>query len=179
MELEVGIRPTYFFWSLLLGGILSFIYDILRSGRRFGKASVLRVNLEDGIFFLAGGFLLFLLAFDKNGGRLRWHGVWGCGLGVGIYYLIFRNRMVCFLVRLHEIFLRICLRVLRVVLFPFRAVRQILSKPFLLIAWYSKKSMEKAEAARKVSQSKRQIRTKVQSQQKKVRRLGKKRQFFR
>ncbi len=161
MEITFGVNLRYFFWSFLLGGGLSLIYDILRSGRQLSKNSVFRVNLEDGLFFLLAGGLLFLVAFDKNGGQLRWQGFLGTGLGIAAYYMLFQNRVVILLVWLYQLMMRIFLWLIQILLFPVRLVYKILSKPFLVIIWYSKKSMRKAGGILKTKQRKHEHRKRV------------------
>lgn len=179
MEVTYGVNLGYFLWSFLLGGGLSLIYDILRSGRRITKNSVFRVNLEDGLFFLLAGGLLFLVAFDKNGGQLRWQGFLGTGLGIGIYYLMFRDRIVTLLVWMYQVIMSVFLWLVRILLFPVRLVYKILAKPFLLIVWYSKKSITKAGGILRTKQRKQQIRKRVKSGRKKVLKQGENEKTFR
>ena len=172
MELTFGVKVGYFLWSLLLGGGLSLLYDILRSGRRMSKNSTFRVNLEDGLFFLLAGGLLFLVAFDKNGGQLRWQGFLGTGLGIGIYYALFRNYVVNFLVWAYQLVIRVMLWLLQLVLLPVRLVYKLLAKPFWVIAWYSKQSMRKAGRILKTKQRRRELQSRVKFVRKKVQKQG-------
>ncbi len=172
MEVTFGVKLEYFLWSLLLGGGLSLVYDILRSGRRMGKNSIFRVNLEDGLFFLLAGGLLFVVAFDKNGGQLRWQGFLGTGLGIGSYYALFRNHVVNLLVWGYQLVIRIALWLLKLVLLPVRLIYKLLAKPFWVIAWYSKQSVRKAGGILKTKRRKRELHNKVKSGRKKVQKQG-------
>lgn len=158
MEVNYGVHISYFLWSLALGGGLSFLYDMLRSGRRMGKNSVLRVNIEDILFFLLVGILLFLTAYDKNDGRLRWQGFLGTGMGIGIYYLVFRDRIVRMTVFITRKLMDFTFWLIRVLLFPVRVVYHMLAKPFLVITWYSRKSVTRAKGILKTKRERKRMR---------------------
>ena len=168
MEVAYGVHISYFLWSLALGGGLSLVYDLLRSGRRIKKSSVLRVNLEDILFFLLAGAMLFLVAYDKNGGRLRWQGFLGTALGGGVYYLVFRDRVVMLTVWMVQGVLEVVFWLIRTLLFPVRMVYRALAKPFLVITWYSRKSIRCVKAIRKTSQERMRMRWKVKKRQKRL-----------
>ncbi|MEE1013352.1 MAG: spore cortex biosynthesis protein YabQ [Clostridia bacterium] len=161
MEATFGVKLGYFLWSLALGGGLAFVYDVLRSGRRIAKNSVIRVNLEDMVFFLLAGVLLFFLAYDKNGGRLRWQGFLGTVLGVSIYYLIFRDSVVRAMVWVSQALMTLVLWLVKIFLFPVCIVYRILAKPFLIIGWYSKKGASKAGGIIKTKRQQMRLRAKT------------------
>ena len=161
MEATFGVKLGYFLWSLALGGGLAFVYDVLRSGRRIAKNSVLRVNLEDLLFFLLAGALLFFLAYDKNGGRLRWQGFLGTISGVSIYYLIFRDRIVRAMVWSSQALMTLVLWVVKILLFPVRIVYRILAKPFFFFLFYSKKGASKAGGIIKTKRQQMRLRAKT------------------
>ncbi|MBR5152588.1 MAG: spore cortex biosynthesis protein YabQ [Clostridia bacterium] len=160
MKLSYGVKLGYFFWSLALGGILCLIYDGIRCGRRLTKPSIFRINLEDGLFFLLSGILLFLAAFDKNGGRIRWQGFLGTILGMAGYHLLFRDWIVRIGVSITETFLRIIVWIVRTISIPVQFVYRLLAKPFYVVAWYSRKSLSKTERILKVKRKKRQLKKK-------------------
>ena len=160
MKVTFGVDLGYFLWSLVLGASLALLYDMLRSGRRLVPGSVIRVNLEDVFFVLLAGVLFFLIAYDKNGGCLRVQGFLGTGIGIFGYYVVFRDRMVRVMVWFSQLVIGIFCWVLRVVLLPVRFVFRLLSKPFLVIAWYSKQSIDKMGNAKKRRQKMNELRAK-------------------
>lgn len=160
MKVTFGVDLGYFLWSLVLGAVLALLYDVLRSGRRLVPGSVLRVNLEDVFFVLFAGVLFFFIAYDKNGGCLRIQGFLGTGIGIFGYYVVFRDRMVRGMVWVSQLVMQVFCWVLRVVLLPVRVVFRLLSKPFLVIAWYSKKSMDKVESVKRRRQKLKELRAK-------------------
>jgi len=175
MELQYGVKVGYFLWSLVLGMVLCLIYDFVRSGRRLAKLSAFWVTLEDGLFLLLAGILLFWVAYDKNGGSLRWQGFLGVALGAAGYYFVFRNRVVNLTVRITESVICAAVRLVRVLLIPVQVVYRILAKPFLVIAWYSRKSVSKAERILKIRRRKHQLR----SRREKLLKENRKKQSFR
>ncbi len=168
METTYGVHISYFLWSLALGGALALFYDFLRSGRRLKKSSVFRVNMEDILFFLLAGVLLFVTAYDKNGGRLRWQGFLGTAFGAGGYYFIFRDKIVRITVWAIQWLMELMFRCIRILLFPVRVIYRIMAKPFFVITWYSGRSIHCLKRIRKTNQERRRLRSKVKKGQKRV-----------
>ncbi len=160
MELSYGVKIGYFLWSLALGAVLCLMYDLIRCGRRLAKPSVFWVNLEDGLFLLLGGILVFWTAFSKNGGNLRLYGILGTALGAGGYYFLFRDNIMEFAVWLSQGLIYCSIKVIRLLLIPVQLVYRILAKPFWVVAWYSRKSAIKTGRILKVKQKRRQLRKK-------------------
>lgn len=160
MEVQFGISVGYFLWSLLLGFVLAFLYDLLRTARRIFHAAVWVVNLEDIFFFLLCGLLLLWTAYEKNSGRLRWQGFLGAGAAFFAYRHLLKEHMVCFLTGLYEKIVQGICAAMRLILFPVRLVYRILSKPFYIIVWYSKKQMRSAGDKMKIRKKQREIRHK-------------------
>ncbi len=160
MEMKFGITVSYFLWSLALGGIMAFLYDLLRMTRRMISTSVFGVNLEDICFFLLGGLLLFWTAYDKNGGQLRWQGFFGAILGFGFYRAVLKDRLVKVLVWCNKGLIEAFLWVFRVLLFPVRVVYKMLAKPFLVIGWYSRERVRRVNGIFRASREQKKIREK-------------------
>ena len=145
MEVKFGATVGYFLWSLLAGGVLALIYDLLRSSRRLYKTSVFSVNMEDVLFSIVAGGLLFWIAFSKNDGRIRFQGFLGVFLGFWMYRKLFRDRIVRVMVWVYQKTVQLLVAMLRIVLFPVQLVYRMLAKPFLVVAWYSKRGLSRAE----------------------------------
>lgn len=64
-------QSTAFLWSMLLGGILSVVYDIFRLDRMIFKRSVLAVALEDVLFFIISAISIFCLQLVTTNGQMR------------------------------------------------------------------------------------------------------------
>lgn len=160
MEVTFGVNISYFLWSLLTGGVLALAYDLLRTVRRIIRTSAFGVNLEDILYFLMAGALMFWLAYDKNGGRLRWQGILGTAAGFALYRAVFQDWVVKILVRGYDILVQIFLWILKILLFPVRIVYKILEKPFVIIGWYSRKGARRAGGFLKTRAEKRKIKRK-------------------
>lgn len=150
MELRLGATVYYFLWSFVLGAVLAFLYDFLRSSRRIVRTSVIGINLEDFLFFLIASFLFFWNAYDKNNGRIRLHGFAGVVLGFWLYRKLFQDFIVRIMVLLVELAVKLLVFLLRIILFPLSIIYRILSKPFLVVGWYSRRGFNKAERVLKV-----------------------------
>lgn len=174
MEIKLGATVSYFLWSLLLGCGAALFYDLLRSARRIFKTSVFGVNAEDICFLFLCGFLLFWTAYDKNEGQLRWQGFLGSLLGFLVYRWLFKDRLVAFFVKVHDFLVRIFLWMMKILLFPVQLIYKILSKPFLVIAWYSRKRVLEVEDRIKAKRKCKKIRKKTQKAEMEKRRKHKK-----
>ncbi len=174
MDMEFGITVSYFLWSLALGGCLAFAYDLLRVTRRIVTTSVFGVNLEDICFFLFAGLVLFWTAYDKNGGQLRFQGFLGAIFGFTLYRRILKDRLVNFLVLCYDAFLKILFWVLKFLLFPIQIVYKVLSKPFLVIAWYSREKARQMNGKLRARQEQKKIRKKCKKTELKKRRNNRK-----
>ncbi len=175
MEMDFGVTVSYFLWSLALGGIMAFLYDLLRMTRRIVSTSVFGVNLEDICFFLVVGLLLFWTAYDKNGGQLRWQGFLGVILGFGFYRAVLKDRFVRVLVWCYEGLVQVFLWLFRVLLFPVRVVYRILAKPFLVIGWYSRERIRRVNRIFRASREQKKIRHKCRKAEMKKRKNSGKR----
>ncbi len=167
MELKLGATVSYFLWSVLAGGSLAFLYDFLRSSRRIFRTSVIGVNLEDVLFFLLSGVLIFWLAYDKNNGMLRFQGFLGLLSGFWMYRILFRDLFVCFLVWISGLFMKSIFFLIKLISFPIMIVFRILSKPFLVIGWYSRQGLNRAEVMARTLTRRKKLLKKARNNQKK------------
>ncbi len=145
MEVKLGATVSYFLWSFFAGVLLALLYDCFRSSRRIFRTSVLGVTFEDVLFFLIAGGVLFVTAFYKNGGRLRFQGFGGVIFGFLLYRRLMKDRIVRMMVWIYQKAVCLFIFILKIILFPLRMVSKVLSKPFLVIGWYSKQGVKRAE----------------------------------
>ena len=75
----------FFFQSVLWGAALLFFYDILRIGRRLFPRRVFLVSVEDLLYWIFAGILLFGRIYQANEGRLRGYSIVAVVLGKVIY----------------------------------------------------------------------------------------------
>lgn len=82
-----------FLWSILIGAILAFIFDLFRISRRKGGTNVLIVCLQDILYFVILAFIIIMSTFLINDGELRGFMIMGYALGA-IFYLLMFSKMI-------------------------------------------------------------------------------------
>ena len=78
-----------FFIFIILGIIISFIFDIFRILRKKFKTSNFITYIEDILFWVISGFLIISAIFKFNDGELRAYLFIGIFLGIIIYIMLF------------------------------------------------------------------------------------------
>ncbi len=78
-----------FFVFIILGIIISFIFDIFRILRKKFKTNNFITYMEDILFWLISGFLIITAIFKFNDGELRAYLFIGILLGIVIYIMLF------------------------------------------------------------------------------------------
>lgn len=76
---------NYFFAMTAYGFFVSVCYHLLLYVRAIIRHGTAVVDAEDILFFMAAGFLFFLVAYRMNYGILRWYAFAGAGLGSILY----------------------------------------------------------------------------------------------
>lgn len=153
MEVSTAQEWQFFLWSLLTGGILALLYDFLRISRKMIPTKDFVVNVEDILFCVLMAVVLFAAAFLKNEGKIRWQGFIGSFAGFAIYRLTVRNMFVNGSVLFMGWLLKILFFILKIILFPVMIVYKILRRPFMFVAWYSRKGMRRAATAARIRKS--------------------------
>ena len=74
-------------YSLILGCIITFLYDNLRVLRRIIVHNVFFVSLEDFSFWIIVTYAVFSLQYYANKGIFRWFCIMGAFIGMSIYKL--------------------------------------------------------------------------------------------
>ncbi len=82
-----------FLWSILIGAILAFIFDLFRISRRKGGTNVFIVCLQDVLYFVILAFIIIMSTFLINDGELRGFMIMGYALGA-IFYLLMFSKMI-------------------------------------------------------------------------------------
>lgn len=78
-------EASFFLHSLLLGMVITFVYDGFLILRRLIKHSILWISLEDTIFWMVCAVGVFYMLYEENNGILRWFAVFAATLGMMIY----------------------------------------------------------------------------------------------
>ncbi len=89
------INEIYFLGSsVLMGIVITFIYDFILVGRRVIKHSLFFISLEDFVFWVACALAVFYMLYKENNGVLRWIAVLGAAIGILLYKRIIGNGFV-------------------------------------------------------------------------------------
>ncbi len=149
MYASVSTEFQFFLLSILSGLVSAFLYDILRISRRIVRVSDTVINIEDILFFAAAAFLIFIAAYLKNSGEIRWQSFIGFAIGITLYIVTVRNRLLNLSTVIIRFIVKIVGMVISVILFPLRLIFKIFRKPVSVIAWYTGKGMRRVKSAAK------------------------------
>ncbi len=80
--------------SIIMGIIITFIYDFILICRRLVRHNLFFISLEDFIFWVTCAIAVFYMLYEENNGILRWFAVFGAALGMMVYKLIIGKHFV-------------------------------------------------------------------------------------
>lgn len=90
MSAEVIDQGIFWLFCFVTGAVITFIYDQIRIVRRVLPHGSVLVAIEDLLFWLFAGIVIFSLLYRMNAGTLRWFAVFGLATGMFLYKKIFR-----------------------------------------------------------------------------------------
>lgn len=141
MSREIVQELTFFTHSVLMGLIITFVYDWIRVFRRLFRHGTVLMSVEDLFFWLACGIAVFYMLYKENDGTLRWFAVLGATLGMFFYKIIVRDRFANIMSTcLHKI-MWFAYQVLQIVLKPLKRLFYA-EKTFVL---YIRKKLKKCK----------------------------------
>ncbi len=85
MSDAISMEVRFFLASVICGIILLIVYDVLRIFRRVIKHVWFFVAVEDLIFWLLSGIVIFRMMYEMNNGTIRGFSVLGMFLGMIVY----------------------------------------------------------------------------------------------
>lgn len=94
MSEMINLEVKFFVVSLAWGLVLLVIYDILRILRRLLKHSVWIVSIEDLVFWIVSGILIFKMMYEQNNGIIRGFSIMAMGMGMIVYYYLISDFFV-------------------------------------------------------------------------------------
>lgn len=94
MSQDIVQEITFFLHSIVMGLVITFVYDWLLILRKLIKHKSFWVSMEDFFFWFACGIGVFYMLYKENNGILRWFAVVGALLGMLLYKGIIRKRFV-------------------------------------------------------------------------------------
>ena len=122
MSQEIVQELTFFTHSVLMGLIITFVYDWIHVFRKLFRHGAILTSVEDLFFWFACGLSVFYMLYRENDGTLRWFAVLGATLGMFFYKIIVRDRFVNIMsTYIHKI-MWFVFRVLQIVLKPLKCL---------------------------------------------------------
>lgn len=113
---------TFFTHSVLMGLVITFVYDWIRVLRRLYKHGTVLMSIEDLLFWFACGIGVFYMLYRENDGTLRWFAVLGAAIGMFFYKMIVRDMFINVMSTcLHKI-MWFVFRVIQIVLKPLKCL---------------------------------------------------------
>ncbi|NLL76823.1 MAG: hypothetical protein GX235_06200 [Clostridiales bacterium] len=89
------VNEVYFLLgSILMGIIITFVYDFILIWRKVVRHTLFFISLEDFAFWVACAITVFYMLYEENDGILRWFAVSGAALGMLIYKKTIGNHFV-------------------------------------------------------------------------------------
>lgn len=85
MSQDIMNEVVFLLHSLVLGAVITFVYDGFLILRRLIKHTMLMISLEDFFFWIGCAIFVFFMLYEENNGILRWFAVFGAGIGMVIY----------------------------------------------------------------------------------------------
>lgn len=79
-------EANFFIASFLYGMFLLLVYDGIRIVRRTFLHGKLLIAIEDIIFWIFSGLLIFIMMYEKNNGIVRGTALFSMGIGMFLYY---------------------------------------------------------------------------------------------
>ena len=122
MSQEIIQEVTFFLHSVLMGLLITFVYDWIRVFRKLVKHGGFLTSIEDLVFWLACGIAVFYMLYRENNGVLRWFAVVGASLGILIYKAVIRDRFVYVMSTCIHKIMWFIFRVIQVVLKPLKCL---------------------------------------------------------
>lgn len=88
MSQDIIQEVTFFLHSIMMGVVITFVYDWFLILRKLIRHNIFWISFEDFLFWAACGLGVFYMLYRENNGVLRWFTVLGAMLGMILYKLI-------------------------------------------------------------------------------------------
>lgn len=126
MSRDIMIEIYFLASSVLMGIVITFVYDFILIGRKTVRHSLFFISLEDFVFWAVCAVAVFYMLYRENNGILRWFAVFGAAVGMLLYKKIIGAH-----------FVNIMSTIIRKQMHLLRRALGILFRPF---AWLLKKT---------------------------------------
>ncbi len=135
------INQVYLFLIFIINGvIIGILFDFFRILRKSFKTSDIITYFEDFLFWILTGFSILYFVFVFNNGEIRLFMFLGIAVGITLYMLIFSSLFIKINVSVITFLKRIFIKVLEIILIPFRFFKKLFFKPVSFIIINVRKS---------------------------------------
>jgi spore cortex biosynthesis protein YabQ len=122
MSQDIVQEVTFFLHSILVGLVITFLYDWILILRKLVKHGIGLVSLEDFIFWFVCGIGVFYMLYRENNGTLRWFAVAGAALGMLLYKAVIKDRFIYIMSTCIHKIMWFIFRLIQIVLKPLKCV---------------------------------------------------------
>lgn len=145
MSQQIVEESNFFLYSVCMGFVISFIYDIIRLFRNLVPHNSFFISIEDILFWIFTSIVQFLLLYKVNNGMVRWYSIAGALLGMILYIKSMGQYMVSFMSYFIKKILHVVYRIFLFVISPIKLLLQKINPVFMRIVQNFKKTKKKVK----------------------------------
>ena len=123
-------ESTIFLIFIVVGIIISMIFDLFRAIRKVYRTGTLATDVQDIIFWMISGLIMIYSVFVFNYGQIRGYVLLGIGLGSFVYFLTISKFFVIIFTKLINF---VAFLIGTILLKPIKIVVKLVRKPFTFI----------------------------------------------
>lgn len=128
------LNQGYLFFIFILNGtLIGILFDFFRILRRSFKTSDIVTYIEDILFWILTGISILYFIFVFNNGEIRLFMFLGIAVGITLYMLIFSSFFIKINVTIILFFKKIIIKILKIILIPFKFIKKIFFKPISFV----------------------------------------------
>lgn len=128
------LNQGYLFFIFVLNGcLIGIIFDFFRILRKSFKTSDIITYIEDILFWILTGISILYFIFVFNNGEIRLFMFLGIAVGITLYMLIFSSFFIKINVTIILFFKKIIIKILKIILIPFKFIKKTFFKPISFI----------------------------------------------
>jgi len=126
-----------FFWVILSGAVVGFVFDFYRSFRRWQGWGKVLTFIGDILFSLVALFILFRFFERANALAFRFYIIWGSLLGLVLYLRLLSRFAVRFYFGLYRVISYLAGLIHRGIKIPIRGIALIMRPAYAILKWFS------------------------------------------
>lgn len=133
MNEDILIELRFFAVSLYWGMLLLVLYDVLRILRRVIKHNNFLIAIQDIIYWVTCGILIFHMMYQQNNGIIRGFSILAMSLGMLLYHAVFSNFLVDNISALINKIITVITKILKLIFKPIYIIFHTLERFFKFI----------------------------------------------